>query len=83
MGDTDVKGKMLTFKGPIDIGLEYVKNICQSVTCSLNCVSNSENFLQYFAVRGYNKFFQLWILHATVLQSSVTLCSVKFQYILK
>lgn len=44
MGDTDVKRKMLTFKGPIDIGLKYVKNICQSVTYSLNCVSNSEIF---------------------------------------
>lgn len=51
MGDTDVKGKMLTFKGPIDIGLEYVKNICQSVTCSLNCVSNSEIFTVLFCKR--------------------------------
>ena len=31
MGDTDVKGKMLTFKGPIHIGLEYVKNIILSI----------------------------------------------------
>ena len=51
MGDTDVKRKMLTFKGPIDIGIEYVKNICQSVTCSLNCVSNSEIFTAFFCKR--------------------------------
>ena len=31
MRDTDVKSKMLTFKGPIDIGLEYVKNIILSI----------------------------------------------------
>lgn len=51
MGDTDVKGKMLTFKGPIDIGLKYVKNICQSVTYSLNCVSNSEIFTVFCCKR--------------------------------